>query len=387
MNFKLKQYVGISDDLNFLYITSDSRMIEFALLQQFEDEQEYLISLMRRRKEQIRTRNDFENAAVPEPSQSPWASLIKYGSDQAFINILGVDRAGFRLLASKFKNYYRHKFREGRGGRPAKVLFVQALGMVLQFYTAPIEIKTLGQMHGVRRSKATEILQKAEIAFSKTLKHEPLARIAWPDHETQREWAGWVEAKYPTVKGRFCFVDGKNFNVYEPSESDLQNAMYNGWLHSALITGVLCYGVDGTLIWGKHNIVGSWNDGDMCRDLIIKLIDPAKTLPDHGAVADTAFPRTRDLLAKIMTPLKEGEIERANPADQGFMLRQSAALTSLRQACEWGMGSAPKAFRQLQLPLPFNQNTRQMRLHNIFRLYNFRVRTTGISQIKTTFNA
>jgi hypothetical protein len=57
-------------------------------------------------------------------------------------------------------------------------------------------------------------------------------------------------------------VDGKNFRVQEPSDIDLQNAMYNGWLHASLITGVLCFSVDGTLIWGKHNCVGSWNDGE-----------------------------------------------------------------------------------------------------------------------------
>ena len=362
-------------------------MIEFSLLQQVEAEDEYLKAVLRRRREQIRTRNDFEAAAVPPPSQSSFVTLMKHGSNEAFLNILGVDRPGFRLLASRFKNYYRHKFQEGRGGRPAKILFVQALGMVLQFYAAPIEIKTVGQLHGVRRPLATEIIKKAEVALAKTLKNEPLARIAWPDQETQQRWASLVEAKFPTVKGRFCFVDGKNFGVYEPKKIDLQNALYNGWLHTCLVTGVLCYGVDGTLIWGKHNCVGSWNDGDMCRDLIVKLLDPTKTLPDHGAVSDTAFPRTRELEGKIMTPLKEGELERAPRADQAFLLRQSAALTSLRQACEWGMGSAPKAFRQLQLKLPFNQETRKMPLTNIYRLYNFRVRTTRISQIKTTFEA
>ena len=65
-----------------------------------------------------------------------------------------------------------------------------------------------------------------------------------------------------------------NFKVQEPSsEIDLQNAMYNGRLHSALITGVLCFSVDGLLIWAKHNCVGSWNDGDMSRELQEKLID------------------------------------------------------------------------------------------------------------------
>ena len=153
------------------------------------------------------------------------------------------------------------------------------------------------------------------------------------------------------------------------------------------MTGCLCYGADGTLIWGKHNIIGSWDDGDMCLPVILKLKDDEMTLPDHGLISDTAFPRTKENKGIIMTPLKEGELERAAPADQGRLLRESARITSLRQACEWGMGSAPKCFRQLLLPLPYNQDTRALRLSNIFRLYNFRVRTTGITQIGTVFHA
>jgi hypothetical protein len=35
---------------------------------------------------------------------------------------------------------------------------------------------------------------------------------------------------------------------------------------------------------------GSWNDGDMSVDLCRKLMNPAKTVPEYGLVADTAFP-------------------------------------------------------------------------------------------------
>jgi hypothetical protein len=106
------------------------------------------------------------------------------------------------------------------------------------------------------------------------LKSHKLSRFAWPSKREQQEYASRVQEKYPLIEGRFGFVDGKNFKVQEPSsEIDLQNAMYNGRLHSALITGVLCFSVDGLLIWAKHNCVGSWNDGDMSRELQEKLID------------------------------------------------------------------------------------------------------------------
>ena len=102
-------------------------------------------------------------------------------------------------------------------------------------------------------------------------------------------------------------------------------------------------------------------------------------------VADTAFPASQNLIVRIISPLKENELERAHPEARPALLALSNAITSLRQSCEWGMGSVGKAFRLLLLPLPFNQNVREIRLENIFRLWNYRCRTTGISQIRTVF--
>ena len=212
-----------------------------------------------------------------------------------------------------------------------------------------------------------------------------LSRVSWPNKRQQEEWGRRVEDKFPRIIGRFGFIDGKNLKVQEPSEIDLQNAMYNGWLHSTLITGVLCFGVDGTLIWGKHNCVGSWNDGDISRELQELLLQSDFVAPGHGIVSDTAFPVSQGLIGKIISPLKEGDLERAHPSARPALLALSSDITKLRQACEWGMGSVEKVWRQLLLPLPYNQHIRMVRLENIFRLFNFRVRTTNISQIRNVF--
>ena len=134
-----------------------------------------------------------------------------------------------------------------------------------------------------------------------------------------------MEAKYPLLKEKFGFVDGKNFRVQKPSDIDLQNAQYNGWLHATLITGVLCFGVDGCLIWGKHNCVGSWNDADMSRELQDKLM----LIPDGlGIVSDPAFPASKELVGKICSPLKDGELEKAHPDVQCLLLRLSSNITA-----------------------------------------------------------
>ncbi|KAE9213776.1 hypothetical protein PF004_g15239 [Phytophthora fragariae] len=45
-----------------------------------------------------------------------------------------------------------------------------------------------------------------------------------------------VEAREPLFKHTFGFIDGKNLRVQQPSNADLQNAMYNGWLHTIFVT-------------------------------------------------------------------------------------------------------------------------------------------------------
>ena len=70
-----------------------------------------------------------------------------------------------------------------------------------------------------------------------------------------------------------------------------------------------------------------------------KLLDDDFVLEGHGIVADTAFPVSNDLLGRIITPLKEGDLERAHPQAQQQLHLLSTAITPLRQACEWGVGS------------------------------------------------
>jgi hypothetical protein len=209
--------------------------------------------------------------------------------------------------------------------------------------------------------------------------------MVWPTLEQQKLFGELVERKNSLVKGRWGFIDGKNYRVQKPSDAELQNAMYNGWLHCTLITGVFCYTCEGVACWGKHNFVGSWNDGDMSRPFQNKLGREDINLPGHGVLSDSAFPVSGDCFGRIMTPLKEGDLERVHPDSQNFIIKLNAAVTQMRQPAEWGMGSAEKVYRRLLIPLPYNPHLRQLRLKNIYRLYNFRVRRTGISEIKNYF--
>jgi hypothetical protein len=341
--------------------------------------------LLRRKKLQIRTRNDIKISSLPHPDDSAWAFLYRTGDDCSFINIIGIRKQTFLHIAFYFAQHFKWKFCTAKGGRSSKLSTEQCLGLLLQFYASTSELKQLSQIHGVLKAYAGKTIQRAEKALHRALRDIRDARIAWPSKATQIEWAQRITAKYPLITNRFGFVDGKNFHVMEPSNVDTQNAMYNGWLHSVLVTGVICVGVDGCIIWAKHNCVGSWNDGDMSRELQEKLLDPNYVDGNFGLVADTAFPVGKRLIGRIISPLKEGELERAHPLAQPALILLSSQITSLRQACEWGVGSIEKAYRQLLQKLPYNPEVRKIRIDNIFRLWNIRVRTTGISEVLNTF--
>ncbi len=91
------------------------------------------------------------------------------------------------------------------------------------------------------------------------------------------------------------------------------------------------------------------------------------------------------MFGRIVTPLKDGDLERAEPELRPGLVSMSAAITTMRQSAEWGMGAVEKVYRQLLLPLPFDFYKRGLRLKTIYLLYNFRIRTTGVSQIRSYF--
>ncbi|ETW03260.1 hypothetical protein H310_05656 [Aphanomyces invadans] len=190
-----------------------------------------------------------------------------------------------RLRALKLRTALKERNRVQTVSLPANQTdtawyYMYASPIVLHFYTAAVELKTLQELFGVASTTLSQLLRKGEDALLRALKCLPAARILWPSKTNQQYWALKSQEREPLVSGVFGFVDGKNLRVQEPSCADLQNAHYNGWLHSVFVTGVLCFGLDGTIIWGRHNCPGSWNDGELSRRLQEMLADDSRVA--HG---------------------------------------------------------------------------------------------------------
>lgn len=349
------------------------------------------ISLLQLRcKISIKTRSYLTRKCLHKFSNSSFELAFRHGFDIDFMNLTGLYKHHFLILLNKFKKCFNSIYNINNKnakkiGRPASIKLHGLLGLILVFYRDPCDLKALCLIFGLTPACTSRYIRIAEIILYNVLQKEDLAQFKWPSKQHQLEWGQLVNKKYPLVFGRWGFIDGKNYPVEKPTNAELQNAMYNGWLHSTLITGTLCFGVDGTIVWGRHNFVGSWNDGETSRSFQEKLQINDINLEHHGVLSDSAFPCKAGLEGKIISPLKFGDLNKIDITLHQEAEALSSAITSARQSCEWGMGAVEKVYRRLLRKLPFDKDLRRIRLDTIYRLYNYRVRTTGISEIRTHY--
>ena len=145
-------------------------------------------------------------------NQCPWYVMYREGSDSDLIAAISLTRASFNLLLSRFKLFYKFHSGGSKDGRPPRVRDHHCiLSLLLHTYCSTAESKTWSEMFGIAPSTLRRTLLKAEIALLETLNSLPLARVEWPSIEYQIRMALLVETKEPLVKGRWGFIDGKNY--------------------------------------------------------------------------------------------------------------------------------------------------------------------------------
>ncbi|OWZ00822.1 hypothetical protein PHMEG_00027907, partial [Phytophthora megakarya] len=335
----------------------------------------------------IRARHYITLDCVKLPEKSPWMDTWRNGTDLNFVNLTSLTRSSFCQLLERFAPHYYIVEYSRKGGRPSRLRYHhQVLGLLLCFYVGSMHGSNLCQQFGVPPSTMNRALNAAEAALATALKGYAPARIVWPSFARQKALARLIWMRQPMIAFTWGFLDGKNYKVQKPSDAVLQNAQYNGWLHNTFVTGTLCFSADGLIVWANHNCPGSWNDGDMSLAFRRCLMDRELNSDQRfGVIADSAFPCSDEMTGRILTPLKEGNLNALIPTVRYGAKAKSAAITSIRQSAEWGMGSVEKVYHRLLLPLPYNRDQRQLRLDNLFRMSNYRVRTVGISEIRTTF--
>jgi len=131
------------------------------------------------------------------------------------------------------------------------------------------------------------------------------------------------------------------------------------------------------------NAPGSWHDAAVSRDLFAKLLyrTPAK----YWVIGDTAFPTSKDLIGRIMSPPKSNSNSYPGDASACYrFIKFNEQLVSARQAAEWGMRCLQGSFGRLKLPMPAEDAKYRYQLLEVcVWLHNLRTRVEGINQIRT----
>ncbi|ETV90193.1 hypothetical protein H310_14975 [Aphanomyces invadans] len=98
--------------------------------------------------------------------------------EPSFLVTVSLTPDAFEDLLTQFKHSYVVLSHPFRGGRPPRIPHKHAvLAMVLHFYTAALESKTLQKLFGLSATTFSRVLHKAEEALSVALKAMKDARI------------------------------------------------------------------------------------------------------------------------------------------------------------------------------------------------------------------
>ena len=73
----------------------------------------------------------------------------------------------------------------------------------------------------------------------------PHAAITWPQGDEFLELSGYVSMRHPLLQGVFGSIDGLNLPCQVSSNVEMENATYNGWLHSHFISSVIVFSSKG----------------------------------------------------------------------------------------------------------------------------------------------
>lgn len=244
----------------------------------------------------LRRRHYLTRKSLNTTKESGWRVMLSEKNNLAFMNTMGLHYAAFMDLWDKFKLVLPLK--QGRYGRKRDFSSKDVLGLVLFWLNSPIRQNNLSQIFGLVPSALTTYLWKGMKALLNVLQNVTEIQVLWPDEAEMAECSKLVERREPLLKTSFGFVDGLNIPVLQSSDSDIQNAYYNGWLSGCYVSNVFVFSAKGKIIYAAINKPGSWHDSNVARSLYDKL--RWETPGNYNILADSAFSYTNDIAQNIL---------------------------------------------------------------------------------------
>ena len=216
--------------------------------------------ILRRREERTRQRNarrTYLTRSDLNPSPrigTPWQYMLARGNDRAFITTMGIDVTTFEYLLNQ-------GFAETWNTTPIPRNDISltalprtdrrsldaagALGLTLHYLASTMRELSLQQIFGLIPSTVTRYLSFSLRILLEVLRETPAARIEWPRGETFNQFTHHITERHDQLLGAFGFIDGLKLPVEESADQDIENAMYNGWLHDHFVSNILVFAPDG----------------------------------------------------------------------------------------------------------------------------------------------
>ena len=192
---------------------------------------------------------------LPNPRVgTPWIRLYKNHEDRAFITTMGVDTSTFdAILEAGFGRLWctqpipRPDKRTAIHPRAERRSLDAAggLGLILHWLSSTMRHISLQQIFALVPSTVSRYLHFALSILLEVLRQMPHATIAWPQGDEFLELSGYVSMRHPLLQGVFGSIDGLNLPCQVSSDIEMENATYNGWLHSHFISSVIVFSSKG----------------------------------------------------------------------------------------------------------------------------------------------
>ena len=238
----------IDDEAEFL---DHARLLAAVLIVGSNEDHAWLIENRHPRRQYL-----GRTSLLPNPRiGTPWVRLYQRHEDRAFITTMGVDTSTFHtLLAAGFGHLWytrpiprpdhRTAIRPRVGRRSLDA--AGGLGLVLHWLSSTMRQISLQQIFALIPSTVSRYLRFALSILLEVLRQMPPATIAWPQGDQFLELSGYVSMWHPLLHGVFGSVDGLKLPCQVSSDVEIENATYNGWLHSHFVSSVIVFSSKGS---------------------------------------------------------------------------------------------------------------------------------------------
>ncbi|KAG8719455.1 hypothetical protein FRC08_002769 [Ceratobasidium sp. 394] len=188
---------------------------------------------------------------------SPWQALYRSQEDRAFITTMSINCRTFDyLLRAGFERAWNTRTikrddvnadgatRMGRCSLDAR----GALGLMLHFLCSTSRFTALQQIFAIVPSVLSCYVHTGLPILLEFLKQIPEGVIKWPSPLQMSEYSKLIRMRHPAIDGAFGFVDGLKLPVASSGDPQVENANYNGWLHSHKVNNVIVFAPDGEFV-------------------------------------------------------------------------------------------------------------------------------------------